>query len=54
MFEYEKAAPTTYVMHFSGGRIRRQGTGLAFLGAAGKTAMADGVYAKRRMVNEKE
>jgi len=30
VFEYEKAAPTTHVMHFSGGRIRRQGAGLAF------------------------
>jgi regulator of protease activity HflC (stomatin/prohibitin superfamily) len=25
-----KAAPTTYVMHFSGGRLRREGPGLAF------------------------
>src|SRR2546422_6732019 len=30
MFEYEKAAPTTYVIHFSGGKIRRKGPGLAF------------------------
>ena len=30
MFAYEKGAPTTYVMHYSGGRIRRQGVGLAF------------------------
>jgi len=27
---YEKAAPTTYVLHYSGGRLRREGPGLAF------------------------
>ena len=30
MFQYEKVAPTTYVIHFAGGRIRKQGAGLAF------------------------
>jgi hypothetical protein len=31
MIGYRKAAPTTYVMHYQNGRIRREGPGLAFL-----------------------
>ena len=27
---YEKAAPTTYVLHYAGGRLKREGAGLAF------------------------
>lgn len=30
MLGYMKAAPTTYVMHYSRGRLRREGAGLAF------------------------
>ena len=30
MLGYLKAAPTTYVLHYSGGRLRREGPGLAF------------------------
>ena len=30
MFAYMKTAPTTYVLHFQNGRIRREGPGLAF------------------------
>ena len=30
MFAYMKAAPTTYVLHYSRGRLRREGQGLAF------------------------
>src|SRR5262245_47277623 len=30
MFAYVKFPPTTYVLHYKGGRIRRQGAGLAF------------------------
>lgn len=30
MLGYMKASPTTYVLHFSGGRLRREGAGLAF------------------------
>jgi hypothetical protein len=31
MLGYMKASPTTYVLHYSGGRLRRQGPGLTFL-----------------------
>lgn len=31
MLGYMKASPTTYVLHYSGGRLRREGPGLAFL-----------------------
>src|SRR5689334_10486672 len=31
MFSYLKATPTTYVLHYSAGRLRREGPGLAFL-----------------------
>jgi SPFH domain/Band 7 family protein len=31
MLAYMKAAPTTYVLHYQGGRLRREGPGLAFL-----------------------
>jgi hypothetical protein len=31
MFAYMKAAPTTYVRHYQGGRLRREGQGLAFV-----------------------
>lgn len=30
VFGYMKTAPTTYVMHYHNGRLRREGTGLAF------------------------
>ena len=30
MFAYIKAAPTTYILHYHGGRLRREGAGLAF------------------------
>lgn len=30
MFAYMKTAPTTYVLHFQNGRLRREGPGLAF------------------------
>jgi hypothetical protein len=30
MFAYIKVPPTTYVLHYQGGRIRREGAGLAF------------------------
>jgi hypothetical protein len=30
MLAYMKAAPTTYVLHYRGGRLRREGPGLAF------------------------
>lgn len=30
MLAYMKASPTTYVLHYRGGRLRREGTGLAF------------------------
>jgi hypothetical protein len=30
MFAYMKTAPTTYVLHFQNGRVRREGPGLAF------------------------
>ena len=30
MIGYLKAAPTTFVLHYSGGRLRREGPGLAF------------------------
>lgn len=30
MFAYLKAAPTTYILHYHGGRLRREGAGLAF------------------------
>jgi hypothetical protein len=29
--QYLKAAPTTFVLHYKGGRVKRQGAGLAFL-----------------------
>lgn len=29
-FRYAKVPPTTYVMHFSGGRVKREGAGLSF------------------------
>jgi regulator of protease activity HflC (stomatin/prohibitin superfamily) len=31
MFSYLKTTPTTYVLHYSAGRLRREGPGLAFL-----------------------
>jgi hypothetical protein len=31
MLGYMKASPTTYILHYSGGRLRRQGPGLTFL-----------------------
>ncbi len=31
MLGYLKASPTTYVLHYSGGRLRREGPGLAFV-----------------------
>jgi hypothetical protein len=31
MIGYRKAAPTTYVIHYQNGRVRREGAGLAFL-----------------------
>jgi regulator of protease activity HflC (stomatin/prohibitin superfamily) len=31
MISYRKAAPTTYVIHYQNGRIRREGAGLSFL-----------------------
>ena len=30
MFNYLKVPPTTYVMHFSGGKVKREGAGLSF------------------------
>lgn len=30
MLEYMKASPTTYLLHYSGGRLRREGPGLSF------------------------
>ena len=30
MLAYMKVSPTTYVLHYQGGRVRRQGPGLAF------------------------
>lgn len=30
MLEYIKASPTTYLLHYSGGRLRREGPGLSF------------------------
>jgi hypothetical protein len=30
MFAYLKASPTTYLLHYSGGRLKRQGPGLSF------------------------
>lgn len=30
MLEYMKASPTTYLIHYSGGRLRREGPGLSF------------------------
>ena len=30
MLAYMKAAPTTYILHYRGGRLRREGPGLAF------------------------
>ncbi len=30
MLGYMKASPTTYILHYSGGRLRREGAGLAF------------------------
>ena len=30
-FRYAKTAPTTYVLHYQGGRLRREGAGLSFL-----------------------
>jgi hypothetical protein len=30
VFAYMKASPTTYVLHYQGGRLRREGVGLAF------------------------
>ena len=30
MLAYLKTSPTTYVLHYQRGRLRRQGTGLAF------------------------
>src|SRR5258707_2761503 len=29
-FEYVKVPPTTYVMHYAGGKAKRQGAGLSF------------------------
>src|SRR4029453_11529349 len=31
MLAFMKARPTTYVVHYQGGRVRREGAGLAFL-----------------------
>ena len=31
MLAYMKAAPTTYVLHYQGGRLRREGPGLTFV-----------------------
>src|SRR4051794_32031889 len=36
---YFKAAPTTYVMHYAGGRLRREGTGLSFFYFAPRTTL---------------
>ena len=30
MFAYSKHSPTTYVLHYARGRVRREGPGLAF------------------------
>ena len=31
MLAFMKARPTTYVIHYQGGRVKREGAGLAFL-----------------------
>src|SRR5262245_35015320 len=31
MFGYLKATPTTYILHYSGGKLRREGPGLTFV-----------------------
>lgn len=39
VFGYLKAAPTTYVLHYQGGRLRREGAGLAFFYFAPTTTL---------------
>src|SRR5262245_32886453 len=36
---YYKAAPTTYVMQYAGGRVKREGTGLSFFYFAPQTTL---------------